>query len=85
VAHHHRGRVVALVARIARRAIERATSTPGAPLIGDADELATFFSIERTMVDRALRFLETIGHLRRAGCAVILTDLGAQSVRDGCR
>jgi len=54
-------------------------------LIGDADELASFFGIERTLVDRALRFLETIGHLHRAGDAVTLTDLGAQSVRDGHR
>jgi hypothetical protein len=53
--------------------------------ISDADELATFFGIQRSLVDRALRFLETIGHLHRAGDTVTLTSLGAQSVRDGCR
>src|SRR5262249_44083310 len=38
-----------------------------------------------SLVDRALRFLGTIGHLRRAGDAITLTDLGAESVRDGYR
>jgi hypothetical protein len=53
--------------------------------IGDIHELAAFFGIHRSLADRAVRFLETIGHLRRAGDSLSLTELGAQSVQDGCR
>ncbi|GLZ43296.1 hypothetical protein [Actinokineospora sp. NBRC 105648] len=45
-------------------------------------ELAEFFALEPILVDRALRALFAIGHLRHAGGVWTLTDLGLRSVRD---
>jgi hypothetical protein len=53
--------------------------------ITDADDLAAFFGIRRSLVDRALRFLGTLGHVEQFDDNVRLTALGAESVRDGCR
>jgi hypothetical protein len=47
--------------------------------------LATFFGIQRSIVDRALTFLTTLRHVHRDGDNLTLTDLGQRSVRDGVR
>lgn len=51
----------------------------------DVSQLATFFGVDRALVDRVITFLETIGHVRRSGDALTLTGIGQQSVADGCR
>ncbi|GLZ01951.1 hypothetical protein [Actinoplanes sp. NBRC 103695] len=51
----------------------------------DSSRLAVFFGVEPALVHRALHFLQTIGHVRHEGSALVLTDLGQRSVRDGCR
>jgi hypothetical protein len=48
-------------------------------------ELADFFFLDPNLVDRAIRFLAAIGHVRETGGVLSLTDLGYQSVRDGKR
>lgn len=45
-------------------------------------ELANAFALETELVDRALRALVGIGHLRSTDAHWELTDLGARSVRD---
>lgn len=47
--------------------------------------LAAFFGVDRSIVERTVRLLTTIGHAHRDGDAVSLTDLGLRSLRDGCR
>ncbi|MEV6523119.1 hypothetical protein AB0M43_14305 [Longispora sp. NPDC051575] len=47
--------------------------------------LALFFGVEASLVERAVGFLTTIGHVARTDDTVSLTALGRQSVRDGCR
>jgi hypothetical protein len=109
----------------ARRAVERATSSPGTrplrlfpvlwPLwqaettasiydeqayemidrflirgLMDAglcrvDELATFFGIPEALVQRCLKFLATIGHVREDAGTVTLTELGRYSAQEGIR
>ncbi|GAA4619438.1 hypothetical protein GCM10023195_87880 [Actinoallomurus liliacearum] len=48
-------------------------------------ELADFFFLDPNLVDRAIRFLTAIGHVREAGGMLSLTELGYQSVRDDKR
>ncbi|MEV0895485.1 hypothetical protein [Actinoplanes sp. NPDC049802] len=48
-------------------------------------ELAAFFGVEPALVIRTARFLERIGHLRRDGDELTLTELGHQSIKDGRR
>jgi predicted RNA-binding protein with RPS1 domain len=57
----------------------------GEAQLGDGLSLAEFFGVERGLVERGLRFLETIGHVQRAGERLRLTELGYESLRDGCR
>jgi hypothetical protein len=45
-------------------------------------ELAAFFSLDRVVVDRALRFLTAIRHVDLDGDRYTLTELGERSVRD---
>lgn len=48
-------------------------------------ELADFFRLEPVLVDRALRALEAIGHVRRTDGRWWLTEVGLWSVREGKR
>ncbi|WP_339154791.1 hypothetical protein [Actinomadura luteofluorescens] len=49
-------------------------------------ELADFFSLDETLVDRALRVLARIGHVREdGGGRVALTEIGVRSVQDRWR
>ncbi|XVV00632.1 hypothetical protein ACQPW3_24745 [Actinosynnema sp. CA-248983] len=48
-------------------------------------ELAGFFALEPALVDRALRALEAVGHLRITEGRWWLTDIGLRSVREGKR
>ena len=48
-------------------------------------ELAGFFHLDENLVDRAVRFLVAIGHVRDTGGTLSLTDLGHRSVRDDVR
>jgi hypothetical protein len=64
------------------RYLSRAIAEAG---ITEAAGLADFFGVEPALVQRGLRFLETIGHLDRAGDALRMTALGYRSVSDGCR
>jgi hypothetical protein len=57
----------------------------GAAAIRDVRGLADFFAVEPALVERALRFLDNIGHLRRDGDALSLTELGVRSLADGRR
>jgi hypothetical protein len=49
------------------------------------DELATFFGIPKTLVERCLKFLATIGHVREDAGTVTLTELGRYSAQEGIR
>ncbi|MEU4426233.1 hypothetical protein AB0F81_36900 [Actinoplanes sp. NPDC024001] len=51
----------------------------------DTAGLAEFLGVEPSLVSRAERFLAGIGHLRRDGDTLALTDLGRQSIADGRR
>jgi hypothetical protein len=62
--------------------LSRAIATGG---LRDVSHLAAFFAVEPALVERALRFLGTIGHLRRDGSVLGLTDIGLRSVADGHR
>jgi hypothetical protein len=62
--------------------LSRAIATAG---LRDTSSLAAFFAVEPALVERALRFLDTIGHLRRDGSILGLTDIGLRSVADGHR
>jgi hypothetical protein len=64
------------------RYLSRAIAEAG---LRDVTELAGFLGVEPALVSRAARFLAGIGHLRRDGDAVTLTDLGRRSVADGRR
>ncbi|GAA4957820.1 MarR family winged helix-turn-helix transcriptional regulator [Actinoplanes utahensis] len=64
------------------RYLTRALAEAGLSGIG---ELAAFFGVEPALVERAARFLETIGHVRRESGALVLTDLGRRSNADGRR
>lgn len=64
------------------RYLERGIAEAG---LGTAEELADFFALDVVLVDRALRFLTAVGHVRQDGGRLALTDLGAASVRDGVR
>jgi hypothetical protein len=46
-------------------------------------ELADFFALDESLVDRALRFLTAIGHVTENGGRYALTDLGYRSLRAG--
>ncbi|MEU8664712.1 hypothetical protein [Actinoplanes philippinensis] len=48
-------------------------------------ELAAFFGVEPSLVDRTARFLESLGHLRRSPSGLTLTELGHRSMTDGRR
>ncbi|MGW3995175.1 hypothetical protein ACWEF6_16940 [Amycolatopsis sp. NPDC004772] len=61
------------------RYLERGIAEAG---LGTVAELAGFFALDHALVDRALRVLGRIGHLRWVGGRVELTDLGRQSHRD---
>lgn len=49
------------------------------------DELARFYGLPEPMVDRCLDFLARIGHVRLAGDAVLVTELGARAARADVR
>ncbi|MEN3615798.1 hypothetical protein AAH979_40690 [Plantactinospora sp. ZYX-F-223] len=51
----------------------------------DAPSLAGFLGVETALVERGLRFLTTIGHLRRDVGTLTLTELGHRSVQEGFR
>ncbi|MGH3241036.1 MAG: hypothetical protein ACRDNL_11705 [Spirillospora sp.] len=48
-------------------------------------DLAEFFSLDEALVDRALRVLSRIGHVRVTDGRVSLTEIGERSVRDKWR
>ncbi|WP_410610966.1 hypothetical protein [Amycolatopsis sp. lyj-109] len=62
------------------RYLERGIAEAG---LGTTAELAGFFALDNALVDRALRVLHRIGHLRVVDGRLALTGLGAQSQRDG--
>lgn len=62
--------------------IERAIEDGG---IDSADGLAEFYGLERSLVDRVLYFLATIGHITKNGHTVTLTEFGRQSLRQDKR
>lgn len=62
--------------------LSRAVATAG---IREPARLAAFFGVEAGLIDRAVRYLEAIGHLHGDGREVALTELGHRSVTDGCR
>lgn len=64
------------------RFLVRAASEAG---LCRVDELAAFFGIPATLVQRCLRFLTTIGHIDQDGGAVSLTALGQRSAQAGVR
>ncbi|WBB86722.1 hypothetical protein O7542_06185 [Micromonospora sp. WMMC264] len=64
------------------RYLSRAIAEAG---LNDARSLAGFFGVRPALIERALRFLATIGHLHRDGDTLRLTELGRRSVREGCR
>jgi hypothetical protein len=61
------------------RYLERGIAEAG---LGTTAELAAFFALEEALVDRALRVLHRIGHLRVLDGRLALTDLGVRSQRD---
>lgn len=61
------------------RYLEKAIAEAGLCTVA---ELAGFFSLDRVVVDRALRFLTAIEHLAVAADRYTLTELGLRSVRD---
>jgi hypothetical protein len=62
------------------RYLERGIAEAG---LGTTAELAAFFALENALVDRALRVLHRIGHLRMVDGRLALTELGVRSQRDG--
>jgi hypothetical protein len=64
------------------RYLSRAIAEGG---LSDTAGLAGFLGVEPALVSRAVRFLAGIGHLRRDGDTVTLTELGRQSVAEGRR
>ncbi|WP_412541788.1 hypothetical protein R8Z50_04340 [Longispora sp. K20-0274] len=64
------------------RFLERGIDQAGLDTVAS---LALFFGVEASLVERAVAFLTTIGHLTLADDRVSLTALGRRSVRDGCR
>ncbi|ONI70517.1 hypothetical protein ALI144C_48650 [Actinosynnema sp. ALI-1.44] len=75
----------------------RATTTDGRPYevidqfleraiaeaqVSTVADLSRFLSLERPLVDRAIRVLATIGHVTFRGDTIELTDLGRASLRD---
>lgn len=64
------------------RYISRAIGRGG---LRDAPSLAAFFAVEPALVERTLRFLDAIGHLRREGDTLSLTAMGMSSVADDQR
>jgi hypothetical protein len=72
------GEPYGLIDRFLCRGIDEAgLDTPG--------ELAAFLSLERPLVDKALRTLEETGQLTRTRGRLALTEVGRASVRDGVR
>lgn len=61
------------------RYLERAIAEAGLDTIAD---LARFLALDEVIVDRAMRFLTAIEHVRSTGGRFALTELGARSVRD---
>jgi hypothetical protein len=57
----------------------------GEAQLRDVPSLAAFFGVDVGLVERGLNFLATIGHLQRDGDTSRLTELGYESLRDGCR
>ncbi|MDI6101039.1 hypothetical protein QLQ12_20710 [Actinoplanes sp. NEAU-A12] len=64
------------------RYLTRAVAEAGLSGVG---ELAVFFGVEPVLVERAARFLEGIGHVRRDAGTITLTALGRRSMADGRR
>lgn len=64
------------------RYLERGIADAG---LDTAAELARFFTLNGTLVDRALRFLIAIDHVTESGGRLTLTELGHRSVRDQVR
>ncbi len=57
----------------------------GSAGLNEPGRLAAFFGVQPALIERALRFLEAVGHVRHEGAVVALTDLGRRSVAVGCR
>jgi hypothetical protein len=70
------GRPYELIDRYLERAIAEAQ-------VSTVADLSRFLSLDRPLVDRAIRVLATIGHVTFRGHTVELTDLGRSSLRDG--
>lgn len=51
----------------------------------EMSRLADFFAVEPALAERAVGFLQSIGHVTRDGDVVTLTALGDRSLRAGCR
>jgi hypothetical protein len=64
------------------RYLSRAIGRAG---LRDVPSLAAFFAVEPALVERALRFLDALGHLHRDGGVLSLTPIGMASVADGQR
>ncbi len=64
------------------RYLERGIADAGLDTTAD---LARFFALDEIIVDRALRFLTTIGHVNKTGGRLALTELGHRSVREQVR
>jgi hypothetical protein len=92
-------RIFAILLPVWRVAI-RATVTEGEPYelidrylergiatadLGTPAELAGFFGLDVLVVERALRFLDAIGHLASRDGRLALTELGQRSIRDNVR
>lgn len=61
------------------RYLERAIDATG---LDTTIDLARFLALDEVIVDRAMRFLTAIEHVRDAGGRFVLTELGVRSVRD---
>lgn len=65
------------------RFLERGIAAGG---LDTVDDLARFFSLDETLVDRAMRVLARIGHVTTGpGGRLALTEIGHRSVRDKVR
>lgn len=64
------------------RYLERGIADAG---LDTAAELARFFALDESLVDRALRFLIAIDHVTESGGRLALTELGRRSVLDQVR
>ncbi len=61
------------------RYIERAIDEAG---LHSVEDLAHFLGLQREMIEKILRFLETIGHVTRSNTYCDLTSLGKRSIHE---